>query len=333
MNKPDLERFPQVPPSISPLSHSPNRPEWSVMIPVYNCAAFLPDALNSVLLQAPGPEAMQIQVVDDASTDADVQALVESLGKGRVEYYRQPRNVGSIRNFETCLNRACGYVVHLLHGDDRVRPGFYAKLSYLLHRYPDAGAAVSHYAYIDEAGRPNGVPSAQAETDGLLENWLLRLAEYQRLQYVSTVVRRTVYEALGSFYGNNYGEDWEMWVRIARHYPVAYTPEILADYRGHTNSISWDKIQSGEVVTDLAEVMARVQAHVPLAHRRRLAKISGQHYAHFVISTAYQLAETTKDWAFVHRLVRKSLRLSHHPAIYRHLARSWAKYMLEKFRK
>ncbi|MBJ6111064.1 glycosyltransferase [Hymenobacter sp. BT523] len=303
------------------------------MIPAYNCAAFLPDALNSVLAQAPGPEHMQIEVVDDASTDADVEALVAAIGQGRVGYYRQPRNVGSIRNFETSINRARGHVVHLLHGDDRVRPGFYAKLDDLLRRFPEAGAAVSHYAYIDEAGRPNGVPTPQAEADGILENWLLRLAEYQRMQYVSTVVRRSVYEALGSFYGNSYGEDWEMWVRIARYYPVAYTPDVLAEYRGHTQSISSNKLQTGEVVTDLAQVMARVQAHVPAAQRRRLAQVSGQHYAHFVIGAAYQLAETTKDWGFVHRLVRKSLELSRHPAIYRHVVRSWAKYMLEKFRK
>ena len=60
-------------------------------------------------------------VLCDGSTDLDVEALVMSLGKGRVKYYRQPQNVGSLRNFETCINRANGHLVHLLHGDDRVK--------------------------------------------------------------------------------------------------------------------------------------------------------------------------------------------------------------------
>lgn len=333
MNNLDTERFPQLPPVIPPLPNSPDRPLWSVMIPAYNCAAFIPDAINSVLAQDPGREIMQIQLVDDASTDADVQSLVDALGKGRVEYYRQPSNVGPIRNFETCINRSRGHVVHLLHGDDRVLPGFYAKLGQLLHRYPEAGAAVSHYSYIEEAGRPNGIPTAQAQTEGLLDNWLLRLAEYQRLQYVSTVVRRTVYEELGSFYGPPYGEDWEMWVRIARHYPFVYTPEILGEYRGHIHSLSWSKLTSGELVPDLLQVIARIQAHVPAPHRKRLAQLTSKHYAHYVISSAYRSAEITKDWGFVHQLVKKSLQLSRHPAIYNHLVRSWAKYILSKIRK
>src|SRR3954468_10245800 len=90
------------PPVIAPVSGS-NRPRWSVMIPVYNCATYLPRTLQSVLQQDLGEENMQIEVVDDASTDADVKALVAQLGHGRVTYFRQPQNVGSLKNFETCL--------------------------------------------------------------------------------------------------------------------------------------------------------------------------------------------------------------------------------------
>lgn len=303
------------------------------MIPVYNCAAFLPDALNSVLAQAPGPEQMQIEVVDDASTDTDVQALIQTLGQGRVSYYRQPRNVGSIRNFETCLNRSRGHVVHLLHGDDRVMPGFYYKMGQLLESYPAAGAAACHYAYIDEAGRLNGIPARLAKTDGLLDDWLMRLAKHQQLQYVCTVVRRSVYEQLGSFYGNSYGEDWEMWVRIARHFPFAYTLDTLAEYRGHTYSISWDKLMSGELVTDMAQVIGRIQEHVPAQERKRLAQFSGKYYAHFVITTAYELAESSQDWGLVYRLVKKSLELHRDFGMYSRLARAWAKYQLSKVQK
>ena len=333
MNSPDTERFPPTPPIILPLPDCSERPKWSVMIPVYNCAAFLPDALNSVLAQAPGPELMQIEVVDDASTDADVQTLVESLGQGRVGYYRQPHNVGSIRNFETSINRARGHLVHLLHGDDRVKLGFYDKMAQLLHRYPEAGAAACHYATIDEVGRLYGVPVRLAETDGLLDNWLLRIANRQQLQYVSTVVRRTVYERLGSFYGNSYGEDWEMWVRIARYYPFAYTLDIFAEYRVHTHSISSNKLISGELATDLAQVITRIKEHVPAPHRKRIAEQAGRFYAHYVIAMVYELAERSQDWGFVHRVVKKSLQLSRHPAIYNHLVRSWTKYQLSKVKK
>jgi glycosyltransferase involved in cell wall biosynthesis len=72
------------------------------MIPVYNCAPYLEDALQSVLLQDLGEGAMQIQVVDDASTDFDVKALVERIGKGRVEYFRQPENTRAATSCTCC---------------------------------------------------------------------------------------------------------------------------------------------------------------------------------------------------------------------------------------
>ncbi|HEX8429578.1 glycosyltransferase family 2 protein [Hymenobacter sp.] len=333
MKNPDPERFPQTPPRILPLPDSINRPQWSVMIPVYNCAGFLPETLKNVLVQAPGPEQMQIEVVDDASTDADVQALVETLGQGRISYYRQPRNVGSIRNFETCLNRSRGHLVHLLHGDDRVMPGFYHKMGELLAIYPEAGAAASHHTYIDEASRIIGTPSHLAETDGLLDDWLMRLAKNQQLQYVCTVVRRSVYEELGSFYGNSYGEDWEMWVRIAKHYPFVYTLDALAEYRVHPDAISWDKLMSGESITDMKQIIERIQEHVPAEHRKRLAQISGKYYAHYFITKAYELAERTHDWGLAYRLVKKSFELNQDLGMYNRLIWSWARYQLSKAQK
>ena len=78
------ERIPTSPPHIPPLEADTLRPLWSVMIPTYNCYAYIKEAIESVLIQYPGPELMQIEVVDDYSTDGDVKALVEELGKGRV---------------------------------------------------------------------------------------------------------------------------------------------------------------------------------------------------------------------------------------------------------
>ena len=116
-------RIPAAPPVIEPVPNHTARPLWSVMIPVYNCLHYLEETLMSVLLQDPGIDLMQIEVIDDCSTDGNVQELVCRVGKGRIGYYRQPYNKGSLRNFETCLNRAWGHWVHLLHGDDKVIKG------------------------------------------------------------------------------------------------------------------------------------------------------------------------------------------------------------------
>ena len=88
------DRIPQVPPVIAALSNHDNRPLWSVMIPTYNCIQFVRFAMESVLAQDQGADIMQIEVVDDCSTDGDVAALVKEVGKGRILYYRQTENRG-----------------------------------------------------------------------------------------------------------------------------------------------------------------------------------------------------------------------------------------------
>ena len=91
-----LDRIPISPPIIKPLESGITRPVWSVMIPTYNCSKYLKQALESVLIQDPGIEKMQIEVVDDDSTDANVEELVNTIGKGRVTCYKQSQNCGSL---------------------------------------------------------------------------------------------------------------------------------------------------------------------------------------------------------------------------------------------
>lgn len=299
------------------------------MIPVYNCATYLEDTLQSVLLQDLGEDTMQIQVVDDASTDLDVKTLVEKVGKGRVEYFRQPENIGSLRNFETCINHAHGHLVHLLHGDDRIIPGFYAKMTGLHERYPQVGAAFSRYASISEDGDRLSLSTAVEEEEGILDNWLERIAQQQQIQYACMTVRREVYEKLGSFYGTSYGEDWEMWVRIARYYPVAYTPEILADYRIRAHSITWEKSRNGQLVSDLLNVFSRIQSHLPNEEGKKIIDSSKKDYAQVVMYNAYRIFKELKDARLAHTQIKQALHLSNHYSIYFSIAKFYLKCAVE----
>jgi GT2 family glycosyltransferase len=241
------------------------RPLWSVMIPTYNCADYLREALTSVLAQDPGQERMQIEVVDDSSTHDDPAAVVAELGKRRVGFFRQRHNVGHVANFNTALQRSHGQLIHLLHGDDRVEPGFYAAMERAFAERPDIGAAFCRDRRIDESGRTLSVAAPVAGRSGVLDGWLATIAAGQRLQAPAMVVRREVYEALGGFDRriSCYGEDWEMWVRIAAHYPVWYETEPLAAYRIHTSSLTARGIRTGAHAEDYRRVIEINRAHLP----------------------------------------------------------------------
>jgi glycosyltransferase involved in cell wall biosynthesis len=283
-----MSRIPASPPVIPSISPGAVRPVWSVMIPIFNGSRFLKEALESVLMQDPGKDIMQIEVVDDCSTDADVKEMVETIGKGRIAYYRQEQNCGSIRNFETCINRAMGHFIHLLHCDDMVKEGFYTTIAGVFEQFPEAAAAFCAFETINERGDIIGRSKPEAPLPTVLHDLLFTLAVRQPIQYVSMVVRREVYEKLGSFYGVIYGEDWEMWARIAKNYPVAYTPETLAKYRTHLETISTNSFIEGSHLLDMDKVISAISTYLPEPDRKKLGRMARKGYA------AYSLMYTEK---------------------------------------
>ena len=280
------ERIPDSPPEIRPVPESVNRPPWSVMIPAYNCIRYLGETIDSVLQQDPGPDLMQVEVIDDCSTDGDVAALVLEKGNGRVGYFRQSENVGSLRNFETCINRANGHYIHILHGDDLVMPGYYNSIGTLFSRFPEIGAAISGYSYINHLGKLSGKGPTIQQQEGIIENWLVRVASAHGLQPPAIVIKRMVYEQLGRYYAVHYGEDWEMWVRIAKYFPVAYTPTILAAYRVHPGNISSNFFKSGQSLADIQKVLTIIEPMIPDQDRQEVMRAARHHFSRYFTGEA-----------------------------------------------
>ena len=275
------DRIPLSPPTILPVPEARSRPLWSVMIPSFNCSNYLVEAIESVLRQDPGPEKMQIEVVDDCSTDADVKELVQQLGHGRVQLFSQDHNRGSLRNFETCLNRSRGHWVHLLHADDKIRPGFYQEIESLFERFPKAGAAFTNFSEIDNLGNSWDIKNPVSEVDGMIPNWLYTIGGAQMIQPPAMVVKREVYEKLGSFYAVHYGEDWEMWVRIAASFPVVHSKKYLAIYRIHPNNITNHSFLSGQSISDIQQVITLIGQYFPENKKRQMRERATKHFSKY----------------------------------------------------
>jgi cellulose synthase/poly-beta-1,6-N-acetylglucosamine synthase-like glycosyltransferase len=218
-----------------------------------------------------------------------VRQIVENIGKGKVGYFQQERNLGSLRNFETCINRAKGQWVHILHGDDKVEKGFYRKIKELFVTYPEAGAVFTKVQYIDDDG--NVIPShiAEPKNAGLITDWLSQIAIGNIISTPSIVVKREVYERLGGFFAVHYGEDWEMWVRIAASYPVAYSPEPLAKYRYvRSESISYQSWISGQNSRDINKVIDIIQQYLPQHNKSQLKSKAKRTYSRYFAYSAYR---------------------------------------------
>ncbi len=257
-----------LPPRIDPVPVEDTQPYWSVMIPTYNVSELFEQSLRSVLDQDPGPSQMQITVVDDCSTNGRLEEIIRRLAPSRVEFYKQPRNIGLAGNWNTCIERARGRWVHILHQDDLMLRGFYERMSQAGRKNPEIGSIVCRHRFIDAKGDFIHVSDLERDTPGILEGWLPRIASWQRLQCPAVVVRRTVYEELGGFrHELCYVLDWEMWVRIAARYPVWFEPEVLACYRCHADNETARLSRENRTFDDIKNGMTIMSHYLPKAFR------------------------------------------------------------------
>lgn len=285
-----------------------DRPLWSVMIPTYNCAHQAGEALVSVLAQAPGPDRMEIVVVDDASSD-DIANVVARY-EGRVSFHRQPVNLGVPGNLNAALRLSRGRIVHLLHGDDMVEPGFYVAMEEAFAD-SEAGAAYCRHIFMDQDGQAIAHSSLELAQPGRLPDALRFLAAEQRIMTPSICVRRQAYEHLGGFHpALHCSEDWEMWVRIARHYPIVYVPQALARYRMQANSNTGRNVRTARDVAFNGIAIEMIRGHLPAEIAGEVATRARRTYARSALDTAKDCARRG-DVAAAMAQVRGALRLSH----------------------
>jgi GT2 family glycosyltransferase len=276
----------EEPPPISPLPPLAERPFWSVMIPIYNCREdYLRETLGSVLRQDPGAADMQIEVLDNCSTIGDPEAVVREMGAGRIGFHRQTHNLGTGGNFNACIERARGHWVHILHGDDTVRPDFYSRARAAVTAHPEVAAALCRIIYMDEHSQWTGLTELECRTPGVLDGgFAWRQFLDQRIQFVAMVVRRSTYEELGGFrFSLPHCLDWDMWKRIALRSPLHYDPEPLACFRLHAGADSSRLIASGANVREERRSIAYSCAELPAEQaamaRRAASKAAGMRAA------------------------------------------------------
>lgn len=282
---------------------------WSVMIPVYNCLPYLKETLTSVLNQDYPASHMQVEVIDDGSSDGDVCALVQEIGRGRIGYHRHEHNLGNVASFNSCVARSKGKFIHILHGDDKIYQGFYRTMENLFLLHPDAGAAFCRFDYINSSGDVLYTQPLEQPVDGLLPSWLYKIGERNRIQYAGMVVKKSVYEEIGPFTPPSYGEDWWMWARIAAKYPVAYTPSVLAAYRKHDTTISARRFKTAAFLDDLSDVMDKIQHLLPAADRDVIQRRSKKFYASYALRQAGDIWHRSGDKEAANTICARALQL------------------------
>lgn len=207
-------------------------PLVSVVIPCFNQAHFLPEAIESVLDQTHAP--VEVIVVDDGSEDNTVTVAGRY---DRVLELRQ-RNQGAPSARNRGLAECSGEFVLFLDSDDRLLPEAVESGVRALRERPDAGAAVGACRNIDAGGRPLGVP-----TQPLIhsEHYLALLKSCFVLSGSSVLFRRSALQEVGGFDQTlALGDDYDLYLRVARLHPLNCHGQVVTEYRRHSQSLTGD---------------------------------------------------------------------------------------------
>jgi glycosyltransferase involved in cell wall biosynthesis len=128
----------------------------SIYIPFYRGGEYLREAVESVRKQT-SPH-WTLHIMDDCGPEGDAaRAWVEGLGDLRISYFRHPKNLGMVGNWNSCLNHAAqagAPLVTLLHDDDRLLPHYVELMLAQANKAPEAALFFCGAKIIDPTGKP-----------------------------------------------------------------------------------------------------------------------------------------------------------------------------------
>lgn len=225
-------------PQPSVLTNENDKPVVSVVIPCYNYARYLPQAVSSVLSQT-GVN-VRILIVDDASTD-DSATVAASLAAqdSRVQVIEHTKNAGHIATYNEGLAAADGDYVVLLSADDMLAPGSLERSTALLETHPDVGLV---YGYAMDFTAE--APEAQHKSVGKLSwsvwsgtEWIGIMCRRGTNIIVNpeAVLRRSLMTELGGYRADMpHAADMDLWLRAASRANVGrINGPVQAYYRVH----------------------------------------------------------------------------------------------------
>lgn len=222
----------------------------SVVIPSYNHARFVGEAVASVLRQ--DVDGLELVVVDDGSTDESVEVL-RAVADPRLRVLTQ-QNQGAHAAINRGLGEAHGRLLAILNSDDRWPPGRLEAALDVFRRDPDTALVGSWIQLIDEVGRPLSVKHGYDDLDPwpvedpartFKADRDLRTALLQQNYWATTsnyVFPRATWERHGPFRPLRFAHDWDFALRVQQQSRARLLESPLLEYRVHSgNTIRKDR--------------------------------------------------------------------------------------------
>ena len=210
-------------------------PRVSVVIPSYNHAEFVGQAIESVLAQS--FDDFELIITDDGSTDGSAE-IIRGYTDPRIDFEAFGANRGASETVNRCIARAAGEYVALLGSDDYFLPGKHVRQVAILDAAPALAGVFGLVEFVDDDGAAipahlNPIAGAFSAAPANRFAWLRRFfLEGNALCHSTAMIRKSIYDELGGYdVALRQLPDMEMWIRICARYPIEVVPEPLTAFR------------------------------------------------------------------------------------------------------
>ncbi len=204
--------------------------KFSLIIPLFNKAPYIAQTLQSVLAQS--WQEFEVIVVDDGSTDASVE-IVKRFKHPQIRLVQQPNaGVSVARNHGISL--ASGEWIGFLDGDDSLHPAYFASIVEMMKAFPSIDVMASRFRVIaDSPAWPPEVWPLQTPKYQLIDDLPTRWMQGIPFFTGSIVIRATLLKSFMPCFpeGESFGEDMDLWFRLAEVATIVLSDQPLAAYR------------------------------------------------------------------------------------------------------
>lgn len=214
---------------------------FSVIIPLYNQVSYIHKALNCVAGQSFSD--FEVIIIDDGSTDGSDKVVLDYLQKhqnSNITYITQKNSGVSVARNKG-VEKAKFPFIAFLDADDWWHPDYLLNMKRLIDQYPEAGIYGSSYFKVKNNREvPAKIGVDNDFRDGLI-NYFQVYAKtlWMPLWTGATIIKKSVFEEFRGFKPNlKLGEDFDLWVRVALKYPVAFCNKSLAYYNQDVDDTS-----------------------------------------------------------------------------------------------
>ncbi|MCX8043072.1 MAG: glycosyltransferase [Desulfobacterota bacterium] len=299
---------------------SPNKttPLVSVVIPTRNRCALVVRAVTSVLMQTHTD--LECIVVDDASTDATKEAIME-IRDPRLRYIRHESNRGASASRNQGIIQAQGSYIALLDDDDTWLPEKIEKqLGVFANASENVGLVYCGFNFV-AAHSDKIIATAQPTKRGYVYAEMLASCI---LGSPTPLIKKESLLKVGLFDETLPGcQDWDLWIRIAKCYAFDFTPDILARHYVHGNQISANLAAKITARTILLNKHVQDICHFPPILAEHLRRLGVLHMLAGNVTEARRLLKHALTIQPHHIFGFAHLMLSFFPGIYRVVLRKY----------